>query len=403
MWKCPVCDKEDNAATVCPTCGYDRTCDYEQYPTAFAVKRATPTRTLRRQWQEKQNPPVNGRNRKRTVTVTQEQAAQGCRITAGYVDGQRLEITVPAGTKDGSVLRCRGLGQPGSNGGRNGDLLVTVRVQEPPEPDGLYDAPKDPPVKGGDLRETVYITPDQATRGCQLRVTPSGGSTCQVTIPGTCTDGKTMRYTSLGQPGRNGGKNGDLILTVRVQQPEPAQQAKQAQQQAQQPKQAQDQKTYISATATITPQEAAAGVITTTVRDNNKFPLSLSIPAGVVWGEKLHYSQVRGVGGSVHDVTITVKIYNRPIHWLLRIIITFIVCIAIGIHDGNTWEFITIFRGDWIDWLTGVTVLGFALLIATVIEVFLSDIISIDKKKYGPKTPEEKRRCETPREMPPQR
>lgn len=57
MWKCPVCDQE-NTATVCPTCGYDRTCDYERYPTAFTVKRATPTRTLRRQWQEKQNPPT---------------------------------------------------------------------------------------------------------------------------------------------------------------------------------------------------------------------------------------------------------------------------------------------------------------------------------------------------------
>ena len=49
MWKCPVCDKENNAATVCPTCGYDQTCDYERYPTAFAVTTATPTRTLRRQ------------------------------------------------------------------------------------------------------------------------------------------------------------------------------------------------------------------------------------------------------------------------------------------------------------------------------------------------------------------
>ena len=60
MWKCPVCDQENNA-TVCPTCGYDRTCDYERYPTAFTVKRAPPTRTLRRQWQEKQNPPVKPR------------------------------------------------------------------------------------------------------------------------------------------------------------------------------------------------------------------------------------------------------------------------------------------------------------------------------------------------------
>ncbi len=315
MWKCPVCETEYGDVTVCPKCGFDGSCDYERYPTAFTVRNAKSTRALRREWEQKQAPRVDGGNINREIVITPEQAAQGCRITAGYSGGKRVEVTIPANWKDGGLLRC----------------------------------------------------------------------------------------AEQGYPGKNGGKNGDLILTVRVQQPEPAQQAKQAQQQAQQPKQAQDQKTYISATATITPQEAAAGVITTTVRDNNKFPLSLSIPAGVVWGEKLHYSQVRGVGGSVHDVTITVKIYNRPIHWLLRIIITFIVCIAIGIHDGNTWEFITIFRGDWIEWLTGVTVLGFALLIATVIEVFLSDIISIDKRKYGPKTPEEKRRCETPREMPPQR
>lgn len=58
MWKCPVCDRENTAATVCPQCGYDRTCDYEQYPTAFTVKSATPTRTLRRQWQEAQSPAL---------------------------------------------------------------------------------------------------------------------------------------------------------------------------------------------------------------------------------------------------------------------------------------------------------------------------------------------------------
>ena len=58
MWKCPVCDQENNTATVCPACGYDRTCDYEQYPTAFAVTTATPTRTLRRRWQAKQGPAL---------------------------------------------------------------------------------------------------------------------------------------------------------------------------------------------------------------------------------------------------------------------------------------------------------------------------------------------------------
>ena len=57
MWKCPVCDRE-NTAAVCPQCGYDRTCDYERYPTAFTVTTAKPTRTLRQEWQAKQGPAL---------------------------------------------------------------------------------------------------------------------------------------------------------------------------------------------------------------------------------------------------------------------------------------------------------------------------------------------------------
>ena len=382
MWKCPVCDQENNAATVCPACGYDRTCDYERYPTAFAVKRATPTRTLRRQWQEKQNPPVNGRNRKRTVTVTQEQAAQGCRITAGYVDGQRLEITVPAGTKDGSVLRCRGMGQPGSNGGRNGDLLVTVRVQEPPEPDGLYDAPKDPPVKGGDLRATVYITPNQAARGCQLRVTPSGGSTHQVTIPGACTDGKTMRYTGMGQPGSNGGKNGDLLVTVRVQEPEPAPQPAQSLEK-------------ITTCVNLKSVEAAQGCRKSISfkHKGKKVSMTLSIPAGVVYGEKLHYPRVRADNGTLYDVAATVDVagpsnffvslaYIALVVTALPALIALLTCL----YDGFSFS------------------TGLAWIIASVVSSIIVMIDrSGDKKKYGPKTPEERKHCQTPREMPPQR
>ena len=110
MWKCPVCETEYDEVTVCPKCGFDGSCDYEHYPTAFAVAGAKSTRALRREWEQKQIPPVSGGNRKRTVFITQDQASQGCRVTAGYVDGKRLELTVPAGTKDGSALRCSGLG-----------------------------------------------------------------------------------------------------------------------------------------------------------------------------------------------------------------------------------------------------------------------------------------------------
>ena len=37
MWKCPVCETEYGDVTVCPKCGFDGSCDYEHYPTPFAV------------------------------------------------------------------------------------------------------------------------------------------------------------------------------------------------------------------------------------------------------------------------------------------------------------------------------------------------------------------------------
>ena len=307
MWKCPVCETEYGDVTVCPKCGFDGSCDYERYPTAFTVRNAKSTRALRREWEQKQAPRVDGGNINREIVITPEQAAQGCRITAGYSGGKRVEVTIPANWKDGGLLRC----------------------------------------------------------------------------------------AEQGYPGKNGGKSGDLILTVRVQPPEPAQQAKQTQKQTQQPKSPQNQKKYISATATITPQEAAAGVITTTVqRDDKKFPLSLSIPAGVVWGEKLPYSQVRGADGTMYDVTLTVQVRNRFIHWLIRIILTVAAFITIA-SDGFTERLGSVF----IDQSEAIFCFVVSLGIATVIEGFLDLFISLDKRKYGPKTPEEKARCETAREI----
>ena len=56
MWKCPVCETEYDALTTCPRCGFDGSCDYEHYPTAFAVTGAKSTRALRREWEQKQGP-----------------------------------------------------------------------------------------------------------------------------------------------------------------------------------------------------------------------------------------------------------------------------------------------------------------------------------------------------------
>lgn len=40
MWKCPVCGTENQSAIICPQCGFDESCDYTRYPTAFQVKKS---------------------------------------------------------------------------------------------------------------------------------------------------------------------------------------------------------------------------------------------------------------------------------------------------------------------------------------------------------------------------
>ena len=59
MWKCPVCETEYGALTACPRCGFDGSCDYEHYPTPFAVAGAKSTRALRREGEQRQGPGLD--------------------------------------------------------------------------------------------------------------------------------------------------------------------------------------------------------------------------------------------------------------------------------------------------------------------------------------------------------
>jgi curved DNA-binding protein len=45
------------------------------------------------------------------------------------VNEKNIRITIPAGVEDGQVIRLKNHGAPGSNGGPNGDLYITFRIQ----------------------------------------------------------------------------------------------------------------------------------------------------------------------------------------------------------------------------------------------------------------------------------
>jgi DnaJ-class molecular chaperone len=76
---------------------------------------------------------VEGRDMRLDLPVTLYEAVLGAKINAPTLDGA-VELAVPAGTTGGRTLRLRGKGLPNPSGAP-GDLLVTLRVTLPDEPD----------------------------------------------------------------------------------------------------------------------------------------------------------------------------------------------------------------------------------------------------------------------------
>lgn len=74
----------------------------------------------------------SGDNLTITVPVTLDEAALGATISVPTLDGRSVSLKIPPGTPTGRTFRARGKG--GRRGdGLNGDLLVTVEVQVPPD------------------------------------------------------------------------------------------------------------------------------------------------------------------------------------------------------------------------------------------------------------------------------
>lgn len=77
----------------------------------------------------------DGRDLLAEVTIPVTQAALGGTLTVPTVDGDEVEVDVPAGTQHGDVLRVRRQGVPAHGGGRRGDLHLGVRVEVPTDLD----------------------------------------------------------------------------------------------------------------------------------------------------------------------------------------------------------------------------------------------------------------------------
>lgn len=145
------------------------------------------------------------------LLITFDEAFNGCTKSLvmrkpNETTKETVTVKVPAGAVDGGRLRLRGKGQPGSNGGPHGDLLVTTRIQEHPY------FTRD----GADVLLTVPVTPAEAGLGAVVTVPTPDGKRANVKIPaGTCS-GKHLVMSGKGAKKLKGSGNGDFKMTIEV-------------------------------------------------------------------------------------------------------------------------------------------------------------------------------------------
>jgi curved DNA-binding protein len=122
------------------------------------------------------------------------------------VNEKNIRITIPAGVEDGQVIRLKNHGAPGANGGPQGDLYITFRI----EPDALFKR------VGNDLYVTINLDLYTAVLGGDVMVDTLDGKIKLKVKPET-QNGTKERLKGKGFPVyKKEGVFGDLFVTYNV-------------------------------------------------------------------------------------------------------------------------------------------------------------------------------------------
>ena len=157
---------------------------------------------------KKNNVSMVGEDVETEIEVTLEDTFFGTTKTLAFrtAKGSMKNITVkiPEGIRNGEKIRIAGQGKPGTNGGRNGDLFIRVKML----PNTTYK------VDGINLIKELKLTPWEAALGTSINIDYLDGSAL-INIPAGIESGEKLRVPRKGQKNGAGGR-GDLILDVKI-------------------------------------------------------------------------------------------------------------------------------------------------------------------------------------------
>lgn len=125
------------------------------------------------------------------------------------INGKNVRITIPAGVENGQVIKLKGHGAPGINGGPNGDLYITFVIEN----DSRYKR------SGDDLYVTEDIDLYTAVLGGEITLDTINGKIKLKVKPET-QNGARTRIKGKGFPlYKKEGQFGDLYITYNISTP----------------------------------------------------------------------------------------------------------------------------------------------------------------------------------------
>lgn len=120
----------------------------------------------------------------------------------------KIDVNIPAGVDNGSVIPIRGQGEPGANGGPAGDLYIAISVEH----HKLFER------QGADLFLEIPITFDQAALGDDITV-PTLSEKVSYKVPAGTQPGTVFRLRGKGIKNIKTGRMGDLYIKVSLEVP----------------------------------------------------------------------------------------------------------------------------------------------------------------------------------------
>jgi molecular chaperone DnaJ len=132
---------------------------------------------------------------------------QACSGRGSFPRKSKIEVTIPAGVRDGSRVRVAGKGHPGTDGGPSGDVFLRVNLKKHPRFE----------LQGANLRVNLDVPLYTAVLGGEEVLQTLSGSRIAVAIqPGT-QNGRVIRLRGQGWPVKAGSDSrGDLLVKVNV-------------------------------------------------------------------------------------------------------------------------------------------------------------------------------------------